>query len=117
MRSHDPLVALHDVLKAGLLIERFLKDLSFAEYQTDSLIRSAVERQFEVVGEALKRALKADPGLVASLPDAPAIIGFRNVLAHGYDEVVDGLVFKTARESLPGLLERVRGLLDAEPLP
>lgn len=74
----------------------------------------ALERQCEMVGEALNRALQAAPVLTARIPDAPEIIGFRNVLAHGYDEVVDRLVFRSARESLPGLLERVRGILAEE---
>jgi uncharacterized protein with HEPN domain len=114
MRVHDPLVALEDVLTAGLLIVRFLEGRSLADYEADPMVRSAVERQFEIVGEALNRALQAAPELALRIPDAAEIIGFRHVLAHGYDEVVDRLVFRAARENLPALLDLVRGMLAEE---
>jgi uncharacterized protein with HEPN domain len=114
MRVHDPLVALEDVLTAGSLIARFLEGRSLTDYQADPMVRSAVERQFEIVGEALSRAFRAAPELIARIPDGPEIIGFRHVLAHGYDQVVDRLVLRTALENLPDLLDRVRGILAEE---
>ena len=116
MRLRDPLVALEDVLAAGASIERFLEGRTFADYGRNPMVRSAVERQFEIVGEALGRALRADPGLDRRIPEAREAVGFRNVLAHGYDEVVDRLVFNAAREDLPGLLDHVRKILDEEPI-
>ncbi len=114
MRSRDPLVALEDVIEAGAAIARFLKGRSLADYESDPMVRSAVERQFEIVGEALSRALRADLGLTALIPEASEAIAFRNVLAHGYDEVVDRLVFNTAQERLPALLEHVHTILDGK---
>lgn len=115
MRSRDPLIALESVLAAGLAIERFLEGLSLCDYEGDALVRSAVERQFEIVGEALGRALRADPRLEDRLPEAPAAIGLRNVIAHGYDEIVYETLFRAARTNLPVLLARVREVLDSEP--
>ena len=71
-----------------------------------------MERQFEIVGEALSRALRADSSLAATVPEAGDVIGFRNVLAHGYDAVSDRLAWSIAREKLPALLRSVRTLLE-----
>jgi uncharacterized protein with HEPN domain len=114
MRRRDPLIALEDVLAAGASIALFIEGRSPEDYEADAMLRAAVERQFELVGEALGRALRAAPGLEERIPQAREAIGLRNVLAHGYDEVVDALVFKAAREILPGLVERVRRILDEE---
>lgn len=117
MRSHDPRVAFVDVLRAGAEIERFLHGRSLAEYESDRLVSSAVERQFEIIGEALTRALQADPSIEGRLSEARNVIGFRNRLAHGYDTVDDRLVWALAIQKLPALLAVVRdalgeGLLD-----
>jgi uncharacterized protein with HEPN domain len=114
MRPRDPRIALAAVISAGEAIESFLDGRTFAEYGADLQLSSAVERQFEIVGEALGRAVRADSSLAASLPEAPEIVGFRNVLAHGYDAVSDALVWSIAREKLPALLAAVRNLLTAE---
>lgn len=112
MRPRDPHIALEDVFEAGTTIAQFLHGRSLADYESDRMLRSAVERQFEIVGEALNRALRADQDLIRLIPEAPEAVAFRNVLAHGYDEIVDRLVFNTAQEKLPGLLERVRTILN-----
>jgi uncharacterized protein with HEPN domain len=116
MRRRDPRTSLADVLLAGAEIERYLRDRSLADYEADSMLRRAVERQFEIIGEALARALDAEPRLAQRIPEASEAIGLRNVIAHGYDEVVDKLIISTARDDLPGLLDRVRAVLDGEPL-
>ena len=55
------------------------------------MLRSAVERQFEIVGEALSQLAKAAPELAAQIPDLPRIVAFRNILRHGY-AVVDNTI-------------------------
>ena len=69
-----------------LLIE-FTGGKTFTDYAADPLLRSAVERQFEIVGEALRAALQHQPELVANITDARAIIAFRNQLTHAYSAV------------------------------
>jgi uncharacterized protein with HEPN domain len=115
MRPHDPAVALADVLRAGADIERFVGGGSLAAYGADRLLSSAVERQFEIVGEGLSRALRADPSIEAHLPDARRVIDFRNQLAHGYDTVDDRLVWTLATERLPALLAAVRDVIGEGP--
>jgi uncharacterized protein with HEPN domain len=72
---------------------------------------STVERQFEIVGEALAQLKKADRDLAARLPDAGNAIGFRNVLIHGYAKVDHAIVWQAAMHSLPKLRSAVDALL------
>jgi uncharacterized protein with HEPN domain len=75
------------------------------------LLRPAVERNFEIIGEALNRLRRIDAELASTIPDLTQIIAFRNVLVHGYD-VIDNLrVWYAIEHSLPTLHERVVALL------
>ena len=66
---------LFDIAEACDLVAAFTRDLSAADYATDPLVRSAVERQLEIVGEALSQALRHHAGLLADhVPEAPRII-------------------------------------------
>lgn len=111
MRSRDPLTSLADVQSAASLIGEFLRGKSFDDYRADRLLSSAVERQFEILGEALRRAVEADPSLVRRLPETSSAIGFRNILAHGYDRVSDALVWSIAHDRLPLLHSAVTSVL------
>ena len=71
----------------------------------------AVERCFEIIGEALNRAYKLYPETVDSITDYRKIISFRNILAHCYDSVEDRLVWGVIEESLPSLLSDVMSLM------
>lgn len=95
---------LDDALHAARLALGFVGSKSISEYLADVLLRSAVERQIEIVGEACRRALDDSPGLRERLPDAAKAIAMRNRLAHGYDSVDDTLVFMTVVNSLPPLV-------------
>ena len=53
------------------------------------MLRAAVERQFEIIGEALARLRKLDPEVCSAVTDAGRIIAFRNILIHGYADVDD----------------------------
>ena len=57
--------------------------LTAASYASDELRKSAVERQLEIIGEALNRLRKADPEVAQRIPDISRIVGLRNILAHG----------------------------------
>lgn len=73
------------------------------DYKADAFLRSAVERQFEIVGEALNRLKKIEPDVVVRISDYQRIIGFRNVLAHGYDIISDEIVW----DKLAGLRQEI----------
>ena len=75
------------------------------------VVRSAVERKFEIIGEALGQIAKRDPGLARRIPDYRDIIAFRNLLIHGYATIEHARVWKIAQSSLPGLRATVKALL------
>ncbi|SDD17527.1 HepT-like ribonuclease domain-containing protein [Actinokineospora iranica] len=108
----DPRAYLWDALRAADLLDQFREGKSFTDYQSDALLSSAVERQFEIIGEALNRLSKVDAELAASLPDLPRIVAFRNILIHGYADVDDALVWQVLTEKLPALKKTLRVLLD-----
>ena len=70
-----------------------------------------MERQFEIIGEAMNRLLKMEPDLHDDFPEARDIISFRNILIHGYSSVDDRLVFNIAETKLPGLKNKVKNFL------
>ena len=98
---------IYDLDQAIDLIINFTDSKGLADYQDDILLRSAVERQFEITGEALNRLKKVDPGILARISDYGRIIGFRNVLAHGYDIISDEIVWDIVETRLPGLRQEI----------
>lgn len=102
---------LWDVREASDLIPRFVGDRDFESYHADQLVRSAVERQFEIIGEALGRLSRIDPGVASQIPELGRIVAFRNTLIHGYHSVDDQLVWDIVKTKLPELIAAVRRLL------
>ena len=70
-----------------------------------------MERNFEIIGEALNRIGRIDPETAERIGDNQRIIGFRNILIHGYDVVDYEVVWLIVRDNVPGLLEKVNYLL------
>ena len=110
--QRDPRTFLWDAREAAEAILEFTVGKTFDDYAADRMLRSAVERQFEIIGEALNQLCKLDPQWAGRIPDAPQIVAFRNLLIHGYASVNDWTVWATVEESLPSLLMVVTGLLD-----
>jgi uncharacterized protein with HEPN domain len=78
---------LFDILQAGRAIQEFVEGISFGQYSADLRTRSAVERQFEILGEAFVRLRETDEETFVQSPQASRIIGFRNRLIHGYNAI------------------------------
>ena len=68
-------------------IARFQGGAELDDYLADDVLRTAVERRFEIIGEAFAGLRRADPALAAAIPDLPHIVGFRKILVHGYATV------------------------------
>ncbi|EME62862.1 hypothetical protein G352_16030 [Rhodococcus ruber BKS 20-38] len=83
---------LWDARKAARLIAQSVADRTWHEYESDAMLRSAVERQFEIIGEALNRLSRLDSDTATLIPDLPRIVAFRNVLIHGYAVIENELV-------------------------
>lgn len=110
----DPRKYLWDALNAADLVHDFAQGQSFMDYQTNAMLRSAVERQLEIIGEALNQFSKIDPEAASHIPELPRIVAFRNVLIHGYATVDDALVWQVLVDKLPGLQQALSELLDHE---
>ena len=102
---------LYDVLRAATLLAEFTDGKSFEEYERDIMLRSAVERQFTIIGEAKAQLARYDAEVAARISEYPRIIGFRNVLIHGYADVDDALVWGMLEADPPKLIVEVRALL------
>jgi uncharacterized protein with HEPN domain len=95
-------------------IKRFVARKDFAAYQSDELLRSAVERQFEILGEALNQLSRLDPNMAEKIPELPRIVAFRNILIHGYASVDDRLVWGVVESQLEPLLDVIAALLSED---
>ncbi len=91
------------------------KDLN--DYLGDRMLRAAVEREFQIIGEALVGLRRLDPTVAATIPDLPRIIAFRNIVVHAYSAVDDGLVWQIVERNLPSLRSHIERLLKDAPQP
>ena len=103
---------LYDMQHAAALLREFTSNKTFADYERDAMLRAAVEREFEVIGEAMKQLARVDEGVAASIQGYQRIIAFRNVLIHGYADVDDRLVWDVVETSLPTLAREIDLLLE-----
>ena len=111
--KHDAKAYLHDIQEAGGHIREFTKGMSMKEYSRSELVKAAVERKFAIIGEALVRLREDSPELLERISNTEKIIGFRNVLVHGYDIIEDATVWSAIESNLPTLLEEVKTLQNA----
>jgi len=102
---------LFDVAEASRKIQDFTRGMTYERYRADGMVQAAVERKFEIIGEALSRLKRLDPSLLEAVPAYQRIIGFRNVISHGYDIVDPELVWDAIRTHLPALQQAVENLL------
>ncbi|HWI05000.1 MAG TPA: HepT-like ribonuclease domain-containing protein [Acidimicrobiales bacterium] len=109
----DPRAYLWDARRAVAFVVEFIAERSWADYEADVLLRSAVERQFEILGEALGQLGRHAPELAAQVPDRTRIVAFRNLLIHGYAAIDDRLVWEVATERTAPLLAVLDNLLEA----
>ena len=107
----DPRVPLADVDRAAADIARFTHDMDSDAYADDALVRAAVERKFEIVGEALNRLYRDHPEVAERIPRLRRIVDFRNVLSRCHDRVEPDRVWTYAQRDLPPLRRTVQELL------
>lgn len=107
----DSRACLWDVIDAAMAIDAFTSGVDFSGYAGSPLIQAAVERKFEIIGEALAQLSRHNPELAGKIPGTPQIVGFRNLLIHGYAAIDQRRVWRILGESLPPLVAVVRRLL------
>ena len=109
--QHDVKAFLYDIVQASRALEDFTQDLSFEAYKETPLVKAAVERKFIVIGESLMR-LREYSEWSDKISDSQKIIGFRNILVHGYDAIDDATVWSAIRENLPVLHREAKRLVE-----
>jgi uncharacterized protein with HEPN domain len=102
---------LEDIRQACEHILEFTENKTLSDYTSDRLLQSGIERQFEIVGEALNRLAKTEPDVANKISHHKRIISFRNILIHGYDLVEDAVVWDVVTKDLPLLHSQVVKLL------
>jgi len=102
---------LEDIRDAAAFVRQVTETKHLDDYRGDRLLRQAVERNFEIIGEAVGRLAKIDPDTAARIGQHTEIISFRNLLIHGYDLINDAQVWDVIRLNLPTLEIEVSALL------
>jgi len=112
MLPHETKKYFFDIAEACELIMQFTAGKSLPDYQNDLLLRSGVERQLEIIGEALSQAIKHDPSVAELISSSSRIIPFRNRLIHGYATISDNVVWEVLETNLPVLAREVKDQLE-----
>ncbi len=106
---HSPRKLLLDITLSCNEINDFTAGKSYEQFLKDRLLQLAIERQFEIIGEALFRLEKIEQDKLAKrIPEYRKIIDFRNILAHGYDIVDVAALWDFVQNRVPELLEKVQ---------
>ena len=101
---------LYDVKIAIQSIFDYLGDKpDFAKYQKNKLLRRAIERELEIIGEAMNRILKSDPDL--KIKNARRVVDTRNWVIHGYDKIDDVIIWGIITNHLPELQKEIQKYL------
>jgi uncharacterized protein with HEPN domain len=105
---------LWDMLQASRLVVIFVAGRTLSEYESDPLLRSGVERQIEIIGEAARHVSKEFRDQHPEIPWKP-IMAQRHVLAHDYGEIRNDLVYRVATVHVPALVGLLQPLVPTAP--
>ncbi len=108
----DPRGLMEDIITASDHILRVTSNMDFRSFSKDFDKRSAVERWFITIGEAMRRLREHHPELATRIPDISDIIDFRNVLVHNYDDLEETIIWSTITDDLPLLYRTVCDLMN-----
>ena len=108
---HDPEKYLYDILSSCEFLLQFTAGQSEEKYAQDRAFRSAIERELQIIGEAVLQLERIAPQVAAKISEHRNIIGFRHVLVHGYDSLRAETVWNVIEVKLPVLVDDVRKLL------
>jgi len=108
------LKCLYDIKLAISEIDSFVDTIpdNIEEYTRQPIVKRAVERNLEIIGEAVNRILKEEPGF--PIENANRIVGLRNQIIHGYDTVSDENIWAILHNHIPKLRTEVSGFIGEE---
>lgn len=98
---HEPSKLREDILQSIQEVEAFCQNKTFYDFQVDRALQLVVERELEIIGEALARLQRDHPNLAEQIRDVHKIVGLRNVLAHGYDILENEILWDIVENKLP----------------
>jgi uncharacterized protein with HEPN domain len=107
-----PATFLWDIEQTCTALMDFLHETNLTRYERDLMLRSAVERQLQNIGEALSQLSRLVQALAVRVPQYRKLIGFRNVLVHGYAGLNNAEVWRVLHENLPELHTAAASLLE-----
>jgi len=90
------------------------KDKNFFDYKKNTMLKRAVERDLEIIGEAINRILKRDPSFEIKIKDAKAIIGLGNQVIHAYDNISDENIWSIIINHIPKLKSDITKLIKSD---
>ena len=102
---------LYDIQQAARGLAEFTTGKTREDYEQDLILRLATERSFEIIGEAMARLFRHDAGTARRISRYRDIIGFRNIIAHDYDNLKSEKVWNAIERHLPTLLRETEALL------
>ena len=111
MPFHDPQKYLYDIINCAEFLLNFTKGKTAEDYKNDRAFRSAVERELQIIGEAITQLDRTNPKVAEKISEHRNIIGFRNILVHGYDSLDPDTVWNVIETKLDNLLTQARALL------
>ena len=105
---------LYDISSAVDEIQSFFDQVPrrFDEYSKNLMLRRAIERNVGIIGEAVNKIIKNNPGIEIS--NARAIIATRNRVIHDYAAVTDDVMWKIVINDLPKLKAEIEALMAEE---
>ena len=112
MKQPDVRAFLWDIRDGCARLQEIAATRTFEEYTSDVWFRMGVERQFELIAEALRNVVRSDPSIGARITAAPAIIAFRNRIAHDYWKVEPAIVWATLHDHVPLLHREAAAILE-----
>ena len=92
-----------DVLRAIRELQEFCRDKVFNDFKQDRALQLVIERELEIIGEALSRIRRDFPEKADGIDDLDKIIGLRNVLAHGYDTIDHEILWDIVENKITAL--------------
>jgi len=111
MGPREVLKLLWDIAEACALMAEFTEGKTYADYVSQKMLRSAVERQLEIAGEALSQVLRLEPDLADRVTQARDIVAFRNRLIYAYGTIGHDIVWGIVQRDVPFLRREVDALL------
>ena len=102
---------LHDIRLTAEALARFTAGKTVEQLKADEVLQAAIERKLEIIGEAFVQLRDEDPDTAEKFPELRKIVGMRNRLVHGYDQLDLDVLWDATISHVPKLLEQVNALL------